>query len=98
MVRYDYTANTDFVQYVGPYTLTNKEVDWQGDGQKRMPNGTQILSTRALKLHSIKQNTYNPSAESKVSEGARYRPSLSDPNLSQGADLPRPSQFPVKRR
>lgn len=98
MVRFDYSANTDFVQFIGPYTLAPKEIDWQGDNQKRMVDGTQVLSTRAHKLHVLKQNTYGPSAEASVSEPARYRPSLSDPHLSQGLDLPKPSQFPMKRR
>jgi hypothetical protein len=92
MPRLENTGNTDFLRYLGPPHLQPKKVDWQGDPQKRLLSGAQILSPRARQLNHIAMNRLDPEAQTKVTEPAEIKRHVNDMGLAK-INLPAQSRM-----
>ena len=78
-------SNVQFVTYIADPALPNKQPDYEGDPQKRMPSGCKILSPRARLLHRAMGNpTFGPEAENVVTTPGHIKRFTDDRGLSIG--------------
>lgn len=82
MVRY-IGNRSSFVKTIGPYQLTTKPVDWEGDDRQRQMSGKQILSPRARILNHLEKKRFDPIAEQQLSQPAYIKRNVDDRGISR---------------